>query len=775
MLYKMIMKFFYVSLIISLSFSSEIMLKSSSISDDEDSESTEDYSYIFNSKDSDITEIDAAKSEIEELSRQNSSSINAVLLLIDNYEVVDDLLTGDEEVEISDELLDSDDIQSTIEDLQQEVEHQKNIDKTVLAIENYYQKYPSNQVIFKTSEDLEREVDLWEELEDSLNSDTLVEINGASYTITSIDSMIDSLEDEIEYLDDEDLVEMDINDWITYIPEDEYNARIEIINETAIINELIANDVATSEYINLILDQLNILQELMIEGNVSVVKINGYLYDSSQFDDLIHKTQNFSEKLEHDELLDETTENVGKLLNDTDEYNTKNEMEELLDAWDQLLDAMVEGDTVIIGNYTYTYTDVEDEIADLTKRINQLQPGQIEQITSDGSSKIVTASVSDSDSLTEHEYNDIVTSSETFVEGVPIITTTSVVATDSNADPHATSSFLQEILNPSLLRDPNEAPSESHIHNEEYIDGSASYILFTTYIAATLGTGKVYAMPKNSKSSYSIIIEGLDYPTAVCFDKNHNFLYVVEEGNSELQGSISMYQISWNREDSFILANSVSVKVYQGLPSDCKVDGYGNLYFTDSQANLIGMIVYSDLYYASSSAFTELYVATKSKNHIDSPIGIEILNSEDIYFINNGDSTNSDTLITASAIVQSANEVPVNVLTNDGPAKGIALTGQTIYYSLSSGDIRSYHINEKSLDTFNSGFFNGFVGLCYGDDYIYVTVNQAGELYSISLEDSKDATPVLIAYVQAITSCYCVNDYSPLISGILSILILSIS
>ena len=154
------MKFFYVSLIISLSFSSEIMLKSSSISDDEDSESTEDYSYIFNSKDSDITEIDAAKSEIEELSRQNSSSINAVLLLIDNYEVVDDLLTGDEEVEISDELLDSDDIQSTIEDLQQEVEHQKNIDKTVLAIENYYQKYPSNQVIFKTSEDLEREVDL---------------------------------------------------------------------------------------------------------------------------------------------------------------------------------------------------------------------------------------------------------------------------------------------------------------------------------------------------------------------------------------------------------------------------------------------------------------------------------------------------------------------------------------------------------------------------------------------------------------------------------------
>ena len=32
------MKFFYVSLIISLSFSSEIMLKSSSISDDEDSD-----------------------------------------------------------------------------------------------------------------------------------------------------------------------------------------------------------------------------------------------------------------------------------------------------------------------------------------------------------------------------------------------------------------------------------------------------------------------------------------------------------------------------------------------------------------------------------------------------------------------------------------------------------------------------------------------------------------------------------------------------------------
>ena len=742
--------------------------------DDEDSETiTSDNSSLINAN---TTDLNNAVSEVNNLLNQHSSSLDATKLLIEKYEAVDDLLTDDEEVNINGKDLDSDKIENIIEDLEDNVKYQKNLNSAILAIINYYQNYlNSDNVTVKTSDQLEGELDLWNDLEDIINSDSVAVINGISYNSSSIDSKIDSLENEIDYLNDEDLVELTYNGTSSYISEDAYQARLELKNETAIASKLFVNANDTIEGVNIIIHELDLIKELIIQANVSSVNINGHWYTYDQLDDLVEQLQNYTVRLEHDELLDEISENIAQLLNVSNDYNTKDELQELLDTWNLLLDAMVEGDTVIVNNNAYTLADVEAEVKNLTARIHQLDSGTIEQATSNGP-VVVTAKVVDSDSLTGDEFFDLISSSGSFTAGTPIISTSSVavpVSTDTSEDSQTSTSFLQDIADPSLLRDSNEAPSELHSPSEEYTDGNTRYILFTTYISGTLGAGKVYAMTENNKSSASIVIEGLDYPAAVCFDKNHNFLYVVEEGNSELQGSISMYQISWNTEDSFKLANSVSVKVYQGLPSDCKVDGYGNLYFTDSQANLIGMIVYSDLYYyISSNKFTDLYVATNSDNHIGSPIGIEILDSKDIYFINNEDLTSSDTLITASTNVHSVNQFPVNVLTNDGPAKGIALTGQNIYYSLSSGDIKSYNINGKTTNTISSGFFNGFVGLCYGDGYIYITNNQAGELYSFSLEDRRNTQPKIIAYVQAITSCYCVNDYASWISGILSIFIL---
>ena len=256
----MIMRFLYFSVLVGLSLSSQTISATSSNTGNNDSQSTENNSFLK----SNTTDLDHAVSEIENILSQNNNSIAAITLLIEKYETVDDLLTGDEEVTINNFTIGSDDIKGIIGNLQDELEYEEKLNSEALAIQDYSKKYPSKkEVSIKTSDLLKGELDLWNDLDDTIDSDSVVIINGVSYNSTSIASMIDSLEDQIDYLDDENLVEIDKNGTLSYVSDDEYNAQVELNEATSTVSELIENNNNTSEDLNQIIDELNLIIGLM--------------------------------------------------------------------------------------------------------------------------------------------------------------------------------------------------------------------------------------------------------------------------------------------------------------------------------------------------------------------------------------------------------------------------------------------------------------------------------------------------------------------------------
>ena len=358
------MRFLYFSVLVGLSLSSQTISATSSNTGNNDSQSTENNSFLK----SNTTDLDHAVSEIENILSQNNNSIAAITLLIEKYETVDDLLTGDEEVTINNFTIGSDDIKGIIGNLQDELEYEEKLNSEALAIQDYSKKYPSKkEVSIKTSDLLKGELDLWNDLDDTIDSDSVVIINGVSYNSTSIASMIDSLEDQIDYLDDENLVEIDKNGTLSYVSDDEYNAQVELNEATSTVSELIENNNNTSEDLNQIIDELNLIIGLMNKVNARSVKITGVNFNVYRINDLIQDLQNQTAQLEHNEEVYEETENNNELADDED-FN----VEDLLDKWNELLADMVEGVIGNITNATHGLNDAKSEVANLTANILEM-------------------------------------------------------------------------------------------------------------------------------------------------------------------------------------------------------------------------------------------------------------------------------------------------------------------------------------------------------------------------------------------------------------------
>ena len=166
--------------------------------------------------------------------------------------------------------------------------------------------------------------------------------------------------------------------------------------------------------------------------------------------------------------------------------------------------------------------------------------------------------------------------------------------------------FISPVLleSNSLNRDESLIPDSINDSGPDYNKGDTYFVLVTTFIEDQPGSGKLWVVPTDLKMreySYELII-GLNRPTGVCFDKNHRFLYIVDNGFVG-NGFIYQYEIDWKTDELFVLARNVYVVVYEGVdPYDCKVDEYGNLYFLEAEYDTINMISYLDLY----SGFTNM-------------------------------------------------------------------------------------------------------------------------------------------------------------------------
>ncbi|OMJ83560.1 hypothetical protein SteCoe_15467 [Stentor coeruleus] len=717
-----------------------------------------------------------AVEEVEEVDIDELETSEEVGEIIDAYETLISSMEDSDELTIE---IDGDD--TTTEDLQEEIDEllviyndlasQEELDSIAAEIEEYVLQYIyEDGIVYITPEQLSGELSLWKKLQGALDEGEVVIVNGFEYTIDNIDDFIIVIENTIDYLEENNLVQVVVDGVISYMPEDEYSHMLAVDQSVISANEILEKDELTSDDLFELADVLEELLSLMYEDEVVVLDDVEYTYDELEAyaDDI--KAQAMD--LNHEEKVISAAAEVEELLQNNDEWTTKNELEKLVSAWESLLATMEIDDEVEVDSETYNTEDIQEEIAELQDLLDNLDDGEILYTDPNtGETQETIAQVTNSVSLSEQAYYDLITSGSNYNLEIPVISTASssdVVASKSGEplelviiikeEDTTTSTFLQTTQDEdtNLERDDDEAPEEDAEPEEEYQDGETNFILVTTYIPDEEGTGKVFVFDKENPENFVELVIGLQEPTGVCFDVNHNFLYVADQGGLS-DGGIFQYQISWEPEDGiFTLDNTVYVQIYTGTPSDCKVDAYGNLYYTELLTNSIHKVTYADLYNGYANEFTILYIADEETNHIDRPIAIEVFESEDIYFVNNVDGTVSGTLNKAEAELEDTNEEPIFVLVSEtSPAWGLAIGEKYAYYSLDSGEVSGYHLDDRTVTRFSTGFFIAPRGLCYGDNKVYVTDNGAGALYK--MEEGEDDEPEIVAFIQAVSACFCVN------------------
>jgi 6-phosphogluconolactonase (cycloisomerase 2 family) len=105
----------------------------------------------------------------------------------------------------------------------------------------------------------------------------------------------------------------------------------------------------------------------------------------------------------------------------------------------------------------------------------------------------------------------------------------------------------------------------------------------------------VWAIPKDDRDEGFALIQGLHQPTALCFDVNHDFLYVCDKTDANT-GMIYQYEVDWDSDDTFELASHVYAEIYKGpAPTGCSIDEYGNMFFSTAD-DRIHIVSYLDLW-----------------------------------------------------------------------------------------------------------------------------------------------------------------------------------
>ena len=232
-------------------------------------------------------------------------------------------------------------------------------------------------------------------------------------------------------------------------------------------------------------------------------------------------------------------------------------------------------------------------------------------------------------------------------------------------------------------RDVDELPSDPDDKGKDHRKGNTQFLLITTFDSDTEGSGEVWVVPRDDTSKSFVLVGGLQTPTGVCFDRNHEFLYVCDPA----QGSIFQYEIEWSGNDKFILDNDQVATIFQGgAPSACSVDAYSNLYFTDLATNTIRMVDYLDLWSGFVNQDVALFTRDESNPAISVPVGIDVYSSDTVFWVNNQDTQNSGLIGSGPA---DTNDIDIASVTLRDEMNGLALTvsDNYIYFSNTDGSV----------------------------------------------------------------------------------------
>ena len=307
-----------------------------------------------------------------------------------------------------------------------------------------------------------------------------------------------------------------------------------------------------------------------------------------------------------------------------------------------------------------------------------------------------------------------------------------------------------------LGRDMDDLPDDADDKGEEAIKGDMEWLLVSGFNFSAVGSGQVWAVPasRSHRDEAFVLIGGLQIPTGICFDKNHDFLYVADPA----QRSVFQFEIDRDGRHKFVLANEQVATVYEGLaPIDCAVDAYGNLYIADLVTGSIEFVDYLSLWSGLAGNNVTLYT---DPSKVSGVLGIEVEDSDTIYFANFIDPEDAGVLNSAPAFTQGNNTDPITSrLRTTLQAQGLGLSDDYIYISGADGSVWAFDYHgDPNLFLKSSGFFTNPRGICTGDGQVYVADYGRGEIYRFDDSDDEDDEVKRVIGLNGAYALACVTD-----------------
>ena len=359
------------------------------------------------------------------------------------------------------------------------------------------------------------------------------------------------------------------------------------------------------------------------------------------------------------------------------------------------------------------------------------------------------------------EFTERIHSMPDYDESIPVLisnTTTPLVGGDVTDNGSVDGELLVLVAPDPNSDEPNplnrDFEFEEDVEGPAHYEGAPQFVVAGSFAAYPNSSGKVWVIPLADPQGSYPLISGLVGPTGMCFDVNHNFLYVLTVP------TILQFEIDWDGGDKFVLARTMYVEVYSGVfPLDCKVDQFGNLIFTEA-SNQIFRIDYIDLYKGYKNMQYTLYTQDPS-TAMYFPPSLELVDSLMAYLINYQE-TDKVQIFSADLDINVINEKDFVVYTkSDNPGVGLGYAIENrLFYTESSGHMWSLDLNDPEADPLikSTDFLFNPYKMCVGGDSVYVADYGMGAVYIFGNNDEKNEIPGVLAYLQGAFSLVCVNQ-----------------
>lgn len=307
-----------------------------------------------------------------------------------------------------------------------------------------------------------------------------------------------------------------------------------------------------------------------------------------------------------------------------------------------------------------------------------------------------------------------------------------------------------------MNRDIDDLPEDADDKGDEAIDGDTYWLLVSSFDVNTLGSGQVWAVPRaqSRRDDAFVLIGGLQTPTGVCFDKNHDFLYVCDSA----QRRVYQFEIDRDGKRQFILASDQVATVYEGLaPVDCSIDAYGNIYIADMITQTIEFIDYLSLWSGLVGNSVTLYSGSEKLTAV---IGIEVEDSDTVYFANSANPQDSGVLNSAPAFTLGNNTDSITTrLRTNLQAQGLGLSEDYVYISGADGSVWAFDYHgDPNLYLKSAGYFVSPRGICTGDGRVYVADISLGGVYRLEDSNDEDDEVKRVIGLAGAFGLACVND-----------------